>query len=105
MNQKPLLQPAEWMIQPRMGAKIINAKYCEALKIAEARPRSLAGNQDATMRPFPGKTGAWANPATSRKRKIAVKAVAKPVSRAQIDQTTIPMPYTNLEPKRSSNAP
>src|ERR1700735_5622008 len=98
MNQKQLFQPAEWIIQPRMGAKIINAKYCEELKIAEARPRSFEGNQEATMRPFPGKTGAWANPDTSRKRKITVKAApaarypAKPVSREQIDQTTMPMP-------------
>src|SRR6202789_4393794 len=98
MNQKPLFQPVEWIIQPRIGAKIINAKYCEELKIAEARPRSLAGNQEATMRPFPGKTGACAKPATSRSTKITLKAApaarypAKPVSRAQTDQTTMPMP-------------
>src|SRR3984885_16015222 len=98
INQKQLFQPAECAIQPRIGAKIISAKYCEELKIAEARPRSLAGNQEATMRPFPGKTGAWANPATSRKRKITVKAApaarypAKPVSREHIDQTTMAMP-------------
>jgi hypothetical protein len=67
MNQKQLLQPVEWIIQPRMGAKTINAKYCAELKMAEARPRSPAGNQEATMRPFPGKTGAWAKPAIRRK--------------------------------------
>jgi hypothetical protein len=55
MNQKQLLQPAAWAIHPRIGAKIISAKYCEELKIAEARPRSLEGNQEATMRPFPRK--------------------------------------------------
>src|SRR5258708_5958880 len=98
MNQKQLLQPAAWVIQPRIGAKIINEKYCEALKIADARPRSLAGNHDATMRPFPGKTGACAKPAISRKMKITVKAAvaarypARPVSRAQTDHATIPIP-------------
>src|ERR1700759_2463295 len=98
MNQKQLLQPPTCVIEPRMGAKIISAKYCEALKIAEARPRSLAGNHDATMRPFPGKTGACAKPATNRKMKITVKAAVaaryptRPVSRAQIDHVTMPMP-------------
>src|ERR1700749_2154067 len=95
MNQKLLLQPAEWAIQPRMGPKIISAKYCDELKVAEARPRSLAGNQEATMRPLPGKTGAWANPEISRMTKIG----------AQTDTTTIPMPYTSFDPKRSSKAP
>src|ERR1700733_9383588 len=98
MNQKQLLHPAACVIQPRMGPKIISAKYCEALKIAEARPRSLAGNHEATMRPFPGKTGACAKPAISRRMKITVKAAdaarypAKPVSNAQLDHVTMPMP-------------
>src|SRR5580698_5093049 len=98
INQKQLLQPAECAIHPKIGAKIISAKYCEELKIAEARPRSLEGNQEATIRPFPGKTGACANPATSRNKKItpnaapAVRDPAKPVSRAQTDHTTMPMP-------------
>src|ERR1700722_4163230 len=98
INQKQLLHPAECAIHPKIGAKIIRAKYCEELKIAEARPRSLEGNQEATMRPFPGKTGAWANPAINRNRKITPNAAptarypAKPVSRAQTDHTTMPMP-------------
>src|SRR5580700_12271597 len=98
MNQKQLRQPAECAIQPKIGAKIISAKYCEELKIADARPRSLAGNHDATMRPFPGKTGACAKPAISRRMKITVKAAvaarypAKPVTNAQRDHATIPMP-------------
>src|ERR1700722_20593398 len=93
INQKQLLQPAECAIHPRIGAKIISAKYCEELKIAEARPRSLAGNQEATMRPFPGNTGAWAKPAISRRKKItpnaapAARKPAKPVSREQTDHT------------------
>src|SRR5271156_1486948 len=98
MNQKQLLQPAAWVIHPKIGAKIISAKYCEELKIADALPRSLAGNHDATMRPFPGNTGACAKPAISRKMKITVKAAvtarypARPVSHAQRDHATIPMP-------------
>jgi hypothetical protein len=62
------------MIHPKMGAKIIRAKYCEELKIADALPRSLVGNQDATMRPFPGKTGACEKPESSLKMKIAENA-------------------------------
>jgi hypothetical protein len=45
------------MSHPKMGAKMGNAKYCAELKMAEARPRSDVGNQEATMRPLPGKTG------------------------------------------------
>jgi len=44
------------MSHPKMGAKMGNAKYCAELKMAEARPRSDVGNQEATMRPLPGKT-------------------------------------------------
>ena len=62
------------MIHPKMGAKINNAKYCDELKIADARPRSAVGNQEATMRPFPGKTGACARPENNLKMKITVKA-------------------------------
>src|ERR1700761_7825094 len=98
INQKPLFHPATWVNHPRMGAKIRNAKYCDELKIAEARPRSLEGNQEATIRPFPGKTGAWAKPATRRRTKMVAKAApaprkpAKPFSSAHTDQTTRPMP-------------
>ena len=45
------------MSHPKMGAKMGSAKYCAELKMAEARPRSEVGNQAATMRPLPGKTG------------------------------------------------
>jgi hypothetical protein len=37
------------------GAKSTVAKYCAELKTADAVPRSLAGNQAATMRPFRGR--------------------------------------------------
>src|SRR5580698_10575883 len=111
MNQKLLFHPAACVIQPRMGAKIINAKYCEELKIGEARPRSFAGNHEATIRPLPGNTGACASPASNRKIKITVKATAavrypaKPVSRAHTDHPTMARPYTRFDPKRSSIAP
>ena len=52
-----------------MGAKKTREKYCEALKMAEARPRSEVGNHAATMRPLPGKTGAWARPESRRSAK------------------------------------
>ena len=58
-----------WISHPKMGAKIGSAKYCAELKIAEARPRSEVGNQAATMRPLPGKTGAWKRPESNRKRR------------------------------------
>src|SRR3712207_8397561 len=41
--------------QPMMGANSAVAKYCAELKMAEAVPRSLAGNQAATMRPLAGR--------------------------------------------------
>src|SRR6266478_4576653 len=56
-NQKHCFQPQRWVIHPRMGANITREKYCDALKMAEARPRSDVGNQLATMRPLPGNTG------------------------------------------------
>ena len=81
-----------------MGAKISNAKYWDELKIAEAWPRSLVGNHDATMRPFPGNTGAWARPESNLSAKIAVNAAlavrypANPVRKAQVDHATILKP-------------
>ena len=59
---------------PKMGAKMGSAKYCDELKIAEARPRSEVGNHAATMRPLPGKTGDWERPESMRRMKITVNA-------------------------------
>ena len=50
-----------------MGAKMGSAKYCVELKMAEVRPRSEVGNQEATMRPLPGKTGDWKRPESTLK--------------------------------------
>ena len=70
MNQKQLCQPWFCVSQPKIGAKTTSAKYCEALKIAEAVPRSAVGNQAATTRPLPGKMGDCARPEKSRTMKM-----------------------------------
>src|ERR1035437_10274355 len=99
------------MSHPKSGPKIHSEEYCDALKIAQAPPRSAVGNQVATMRPLPGKTGVCARPEANRMTKIALKthAVARcpvsPMSNADTDQQTILIPQTRLEPKRSSNPP
>src|SRR6185437_478543 len=59
--QKTYCQPKRWMIQP-MGASSTSEKYCDALKMEEAVPRSFVGNQAATNRPLPGNVGAKENP-------------------------------------------
>ncbi len=58
-SHKPeTLLPAPGVRNPSENRSEENSeKYCEALKIADARPRSAVGNQLATIRPFPGKTG------------------------------------------------
>src|SRR5664280_1766051 len=95
MNQKQLCHPKRCSRLPKMGAKIGNAKYCDELKIADARPRSEVGNHAATMRPLPGNTGDCASPERILKTKIAVNAAlalaypAKPVRNAKTDQRMI----------------
>jgi hypothetical protein len=57
------------------------AKYCPELKKADAVPRSLPGNQAATMRALAGKEGASAMPTRKRSANsttIAVPALKKP---------------------------
>src|ERR1035438_133331 len=54
------------MSHPKSGPKIHSEEYCDALKIAQAPPRSAVGNQVATMRPLPGKTGVCARPEANR---------------------------------------
>src|SRR5271168_3345965 len=77
MNQKQLCQPYLWVSHPKRGAKATSAKYCEALKMAEARPRSAVGNHVATIRPLPGKTGDCARPERRRRTKIALNIHAE----------------------------
>src|SRR3954469_9447130 len=62
-----LRQPYSWASQPIMGAKATSEKYCEALKMALAVPRSELGNQLATMRALAGKMGASAKPSARRR--------------------------------------
>src|SRR5580700_8624102 len=77
-NQKQLCHPKRWSRPPKMGAKMGSAKYCDELKMADARPRSEVGNQAATMRPLPGNTGACARPEQIRRMKMTVKAALAP---------------------------
>ena len=76
-----------------IGANRTVAKYCAELKIAEAVPRSLAGNQAATIRALAGNDGASAKPTRRRSTNRAVTAAAaaprtptEPCSRVNSDQ-------------------
>ena len=55
MTKNTLRQPKAWASQPISGANSTVAKYWAELKMAEAVPRSLPGNQAATMRALAGK--------------------------------------------------
>jgi hypothetical protein len=55
MNQKQLRQPERWISHPKMGAKMGSAKYCDELKMAEARPRSEVGKPCSNHAPVAGK--------------------------------------------------
>src|ERR1035438_7747086 len=76
INQKQLCQPYLSVNHPNSPPNANREKYCEALKIDEARPRSAVGNHAATMRPLPGNTGDCASPESSRNPKIMLKAPA-----------------------------
>ncbi|MGY4452431.1 hypothetical protein ACVWZR_007091 [Bradyrhizobium sp. i1.3.1] len=57
------------------------AKYCPELKKADAVPRSLPGNQAATMRALAGNEGASATPTSRRSANntvMAAPALRKP---------------------------
>src|SRR5665213_4268125 len=103
-NQKHCFHPHRWAIQPKIGRKSTNAKYCDELKMADDRPRSAVGNQLATIRPFPGNTGDCASPDSSRNAKIAKNAAAmgrypaNPASTAHSDHPTMLAPYTRFDP-------
>src|SRR6202011_2479009 len=82
MTKKTLRQPNSCAIQPVSGANSTVAKYCPELKKAEAVPRSLPGNQAATMRALAGNDGASARPTRKRNannRTIAVPPAKKPM--------------------------
>jgi hypothetical protein len=63
---KTCSQPSAKVSQPSSGENNASEKYCAALKIAEAVPRSLAGNQAATMRALAGNEGASEKPSIKR---------------------------------------
>src|SRR5258708_37477184 len=69
-------QPSACVIQPINGANSTVAKYCDALKIAEAVPRSAVGNHDDTRRLLPGEAGASAAPARKGSVNNATTAAA-----------------------------
>src|ERR1700740_558724 len=52
------------------------AKYCPELKMADAVPRSLPGNQAATIRAFAGNDGASAQPTRKRSANSTTTALA-----------------------------
>ena len=88
-------------------------KDCAELKMADAVPRSFAGNQAATMRALAGNEGASVSPTSSRMENsmttavpaVAVKKLMPPCSTVNSDQTKMLTAYTRLEPKRSSSQP
>src|SRR5258706_1225236 len=72
-----LRQPYSCDSQPISGAKATSEKYCEALKMALAVPRSAFGNQLATMRALAGKEGLSANPSAKRRANRLIKTGMK----------------------------
>lgn len=79
--------------------------------MAEAVPRSLAGNHAATMRLLAGKDGASATPTMKRRQNTSTMA-AMPVKKPIVpcisvnsDHSRMLKEYTRLEPKRSSSQP
>ena len=66
MTKKTECQSKLCTSQPMKGAKTTSEKYCAELKMAEAVPRSLPGNQAATSRALPGKEGLSARPTMKR---------------------------------------
>ncbi len=99
------------MISPITGANTAVARYWAELKIADAVPRSLAGNQLVTIRAFAGKDGASATPTSARKAKRTTTAAPAPTkatppcSRVKTDQLTRLAKYTRREPNRSRAHP
>src|SRR3954451_9064701 len=78
MKEKTARQPKWNAIAPMTGPNRAVAKYCAELKIAEAVPRSLAGNQAATSRALPGNDGDSAAPTRRRRMNRTYTAAAVP---------------------------
>ena len=92
---KTCSQPAATTSQPISGEKAAVAKYCAELKMAAAVPRSLVGNQAATMRELPGNDGPSARPTSNRRMNSRPTAVpiekfpTKPWQTVKMDQDRI----------------
>lgn len=89
------------------GKKITKAKYCAVVKIAVAVPRSLVGNQDATIRALEGNAGDSQRESINTSAKILNTAAeprwpVKPKSRVHSDHENRLEIYTFLAPKRSN---
>ncbi|MNT07012.1 hypothetical protein D3C72_1417000 [compost metagenome] len=73
---KTCSQPHAKVSQPSSGEKRASEKYCAELKIAEAVPRSLVGNQAATIRALAGNDGASEKPSIKRIQNMEIPAHA-----------------------------
>ncbi|MNV58476.1 hypothetical protein D3C71_1508560 [compost metagenome] len=87
-------QPQLWTTQAISGVKTTAAKYCAALKMADAVPRSAVGNQLATTLALAGKAGDSARPTAKRSANSTVMAEpmvantpSQPCSSVKNDQT------------------
>jgi hypothetical protein len=72
-------QPNACTSQPISGANTTVAAYCAALKIADAVPRSAAGNHVETIRLLAGNDGASAAPTRKRSANSSLNAAAPPM--------------------------
>ena len=108
---KTCSQPIETTSHPISGVNTTVAKYCAELKMAAAKPRSLVGNQAATIFELPGNDGPSKRPTSRRSRNSNPTAVAAlklpiaPCAMVNADHSTIAQPYTFFAPNRSSRYP
>lgn len=79
------------------GANTTVAAYCAELKMAEAVPRSLAGNHAATMRLLAGNDGASTAPTRKRRQNTMVTAAAP------VKKPTAPCASVNTDHSRMLN--
>ena len=105
-------QPYQCVTAAISGVNTTAAKYCAALKMADAVPRSRVGNQLATTRALAGKAGASAMPTRKRRQNRAAIALAglprMPVPACisvNADQPNMLAAYTRRAPKRSMSHP
>src|ERR1041384_5588671 len=94
-----------------IGENSTSEKYCAELKIADAVPRSVVGNQAATIRALPGNDGDSASPSRKRSANSTTTALAalhqptRPCSTVNPDQAIRLTTWIRFEPNRSSSQP